>query len=256
MFDAASWNGIAIDSTCGGHGTCKKCKVRWPSGWRRRPAGRARAFTPDELRGGWRLACRALATADADGRGAAAGHPAEGGHRRGRQAGDPAPGGAEALPGAGRADPGRPGDRPRTRAGRHGRPRAAGGPARAQDARPGAARGRLPGHRGGRGRRTDRGGARGHLGPAVRHRLRPGHHHRGRHPARPVHRHPGRGGLGAQRPAAVRRRRHHPDQRHHAGPRRPGPADRARPADPVRAGHHRLRAGRGGPGRGLRGGHG
>ena len=28
VFDAASWNGIAIDSTCGGHGTCKKCKVR------------------------------------------------------------------------------------------------------------------------------------------------------------------------------------------------------------------------------------
>ncbi len=28
IFDAASWNGIAIDSTCGGHGTCKKCKVR------------------------------------------------------------------------------------------------------------------------------------------------------------------------------------------------------------------------------------
>ena len=26
--DAASWNGIAIDSTCGGHGTCKKCRVR------------------------------------------------------------------------------------------------------------------------------------------------------------------------------------------------------------------------------------
>ena len=25
VFDAASWNGIAIDSTCGGHGTCKKC---------------------------------------------------------------------------------------------------------------------------------------------------------------------------------------------------------------------------------------
>ncbi|HEY9522795.1 MAG TPA: 2Fe-2S iron-sulfur cluster-binding protein, partial [Thermopolyspora sp.] len=27
VFEAASWNGIAIDSTCGGHGTCKKCKV-------------------------------------------------------------------------------------------------------------------------------------------------------------------------------------------------------------------------------------
>ncbi|MGH3748575.1 MAG: 2Fe-2S iron-sulfur cluster-binding protein, partial [Micromonosporaceae bacterium] len=28
VFDAASWHGIAIDSTCGGHGTCKKCKVQ------------------------------------------------------------------------------------------------------------------------------------------------------------------------------------------------------------------------------------
>ena len=28
LFDAASWNGIAIDSTCGGHGTCKKCRIR------------------------------------------------------------------------------------------------------------------------------------------------------------------------------------------------------------------------------------
>ena len=28
VFDSASWNGIAIDSTCGGHGTCRKCKVR------------------------------------------------------------------------------------------------------------------------------------------------------------------------------------------------------------------------------------
>ena len=32
IFDAASWNGIAIDSTCGGHGTCKKCKVRFDEG--------------------------------------------------------------------------------------------------------------------------------------------------------------------------------------------------------------------------------
>ena len=28
VFDAASWNGLAIDSTCGGHGTCKKCKIQ------------------------------------------------------------------------------------------------------------------------------------------------------------------------------------------------------------------------------------
>jgi uncharacterized 2Fe-2S/4Fe-4S cluster protein (DUF4445 family) len=64
LFDAASWNGIAIDSTCGGHGTCKKCKVRIADG--RVPASPldARAFSPDELRAGWRLACRAQATGD------------------------------------------------------------------------------------------------------------------------------------------------------------------------------------------------
>jgi uncharacterized 2Fe-2S/4Fe-4S cluster protein (DUF4445 family) len=64
VFDAASWNGIAIDSTCGGHGTCKKCKIKVTGG--RVPASPldARAFSPDELRDGWRLACRALAGGD------------------------------------------------------------------------------------------------------------------------------------------------------------------------------------------------
>jgi uncharacterized 2Fe-2S/4Fe-4S cluster protein (DUF4445 family) len=64
VFDAASWNGIAIDSTCGGHGTCKKCKVRIVSG--DVPVGviDPRAFTTDELREGWRLACRANARTD------------------------------------------------------------------------------------------------------------------------------------------------------------------------------------------------
>jgi uncharacterized 2Fe-2S/4Fe-4S cluster protein (DUF4445 family) len=64
VFDAASWNGIAIDSTCGGHGTCKKCKVRIVSG--DVPVGPLdpRAFTADELREGWRLACRAGARGD------------------------------------------------------------------------------------------------------------------------------------------------------------------------------------------------
>jgi uncharacterized 2Fe-2S/4Fe-4S cluster protein (DUF4445 family) len=65
MFDAASWNGIAIDSTCGGHGTCKKCKVKVADGVTPPTPLDLRAFTPDELRAGWRLACRALATADA-----------------------------------------------------------------------------------------------------------------------------------------------------------------------------------------------
>ena len=64
LFDAASWNGVAIDSTCGGHGTCKKCKIRIAGGSVPPSALDARAFSPDELRSGWRLACRALADGD------------------------------------------------------------------------------------------------------------------------------------------------------------------------------------------------
>ena len=64
LFDAASWNGIAIDSTCGGHGTCKKCKIRIAGGGVPASPLDARAFSPDELRDGWRLACRAQAATD------------------------------------------------------------------------------------------------------------------------------------------------------------------------------------------------
>src|SRR5499427_10766648 len=64
LFDAASWNGIAIDSTCGGHGTCKKCKIRVADGSVPASTLDARAFSPDELRAGWRLACRAQADRD------------------------------------------------------------------------------------------------------------------------------------------------------------------------------------------------
>jgi uncharacterized 2Fe-2S/4Fe-4S cluster protein (DUF4445 family) len=57
VFDAASWNGLAIDSTCGGHGTCKKCKIQVLEG--EVPVSRLdiRAFTPEQLKDGWRLAC-------------------------------------------------------------------------------------------------------------------------------------------------------------------------------------------------------
>jgi len=64
IFDAASWNGVAIDSTCGGHGTCKKCKVRIDDGDVPVSAVDPRAFSPEELRDGWRLACRAPARGD------------------------------------------------------------------------------------------------------------------------------------------------------------------------------------------------
>ena len=45
VFDAASWNGIAIDSTCGGHGTCKKCKVQVGDAPAAK-ASRSRGWTP------------------------------------------------------------------------------------------------------------------------------------------------------------------------------------------------------------------
>ncbi|TMM15715.1 MAG: DUF4445 domain-containing protein [Actinobacteria bacterium] len=64
IFDAASWNGVAIDSTCGGHGTCKKCKVKVVSGSASISAVDPRAFTVEELKSGWRLACRASTQED------------------------------------------------------------------------------------------------------------------------------------------------------------------------------------------------
>ena len=64
LFDAASWNGIAIDSTCGGHGTCKKCKVRVVEGKVPLSPVDPRAFSIEELKAGWRLACRAPAEED------------------------------------------------------------------------------------------------------------------------------------------------------------------------------------------------
>jgi uncharacterized 2Fe-2S/4Fe-4S cluster protein (DUF4445 family) len=64
IYDGASWNGIAIDSTCGGHGTCKKCRVRVVEGEVPVSTVDPRAFSTDELRNGWRLACRAGAAQD------------------------------------------------------------------------------------------------------------------------------------------------------------------------------------------------
>lgn len=63
VFDSASWNGIAIDSTCGGHGTCHKCKVQLNAST---PITRhdAKTFTADQLESGWRLACLVSATRD------------------------------------------------------------------------------------------------------------------------------------------------------------------------------------------------
>ncbi|MGC9221439.1 MAG: ASKHA domain-containing protein [Solirubrobacteraceae bacterium] len=64
VFDAATWNGVAIDSTCGGYGTCKKCRVRVLEGEAPVSSVDPRAFSADELAAGWRLACRLPARSD------------------------------------------------------------------------------------------------------------------------------------------------------------------------------------------------
>ena len=66
LFDAASWNGIAIDSTCGGHGTCKKCRIRFRADPPAPTSLDIRAYTAQEITDGWRLACRTTAVTDAD----------------------------------------------------------------------------------------------------------------------------------------------------------------------------------------------
>ena len=65
LFDAASWNGIAIDSTCGGHGTCKKCRIRIADDAARADQpGHQGVHRRTRLKDGWRLACRTPATRD------------------------------------------------------------------------------------------------------------------------------------------------------------------------------------------------
>jgi len=64
VFDSASWNGIAIDSTCGGHGTCHKCRVRVDGDAVPVTRHDVRTFTPDQIAAGWRLACLVQATRD------------------------------------------------------------------------------------------------------------------------------------------------------------------------------------------------
>ena len=64
VFDAASWNGIAIDSTCGGHGTCHKCKVKIEGDALPITRHDVKTFTTEQIGAGWRLGCLVNATRD------------------------------------------------------------------------------------------------------------------------------------------------------------------------------------------------
>ncbi|HZQ07530.1 MAG TPA: ASKHA domain-containing protein [Anaerolineae bacterium] len=64
LFNAANWAGLAIDSTCGGRGTCGKCKVRLVEGQAPIREADRKYLTPTELSNGWRLSCRAVLHTD------------------------------------------------------------------------------------------------------------------------------------------------------------------------------------------------
>ena len=59
LFSAAHWIGLPIDSTCGGRGTCGKCKVRVLEGASEVTSADHRLLRKDEVENGWRLSCQA-----------------------------------------------------------------------------------------------------------------------------------------------------------------------------------------------------
>ena len=64
LFSAAHWIGLPIDSTCGGRGTCGKCKVRVTEGAAEVTTADHRHLRKEEIEGGWRLSCQAQIYAD------------------------------------------------------------------------------------------------------------------------------------------------------------------------------------------------
>src|SRR2546423_9538584 len=59
LFSAAHWIGLPIDSTCGGRGTCGKCKVQVLQGGAEITTADRKQLRADELETGWRLSCQA-----------------------------------------------------------------------------------------------------------------------------------------------------------------------------------------------------
>jgi uncharacterized 2Fe-2S/4Fe-4S cluster protein (DUF4445 family) len=59
LFSAAHWIGLPIDSTCGGRGTCGKCKVQVLQGGAEVTTADRKQLRASELEAGWRLSCQA-----------------------------------------------------------------------------------------------------------------------------------------------------------------------------------------------------
>jgi uncharacterized 2Fe-2S/4Fe-4S cluster protein (DUF4445 family) len=64
LLDAVREAGLAIDSECGGRGTCGECRVRFLQGAPPPTAEDQFLITRRELRDGWRLACQAYPAGD------------------------------------------------------------------------------------------------------------------------------------------------------------------------------------------------
>jgi len=59
LFSAAHWIGLPIDSTCGGRGTCGKCKVQVIDGSEEVTSADHKQLQSSEIHSGWRLSCQA-----------------------------------------------------------------------------------------------------------------------------------------------------------------------------------------------------
>jgi uncharacterized 2Fe-2S/4Fe-4S cluster protein (DUF4445 family) len=64
LFSAANWAGLPIESTCGGRGTCGKCKVRVSEGAAEPTPADHRHLRDDDLAAGWRLSCQSEVRGD------------------------------------------------------------------------------------------------------------------------------------------------------------------------------------------------
>jgi uncharacterized 2Fe-2S/4Fe-4S cluster protein (DUF4445 family) len=59
LFHAAAWTGQPIESTCGGRGTCGKCRVRVTTGSTPVTPADLQHLSEGDLAAGWRLSCQA-----------------------------------------------------------------------------------------------------------------------------------------------------------------------------------------------------
>jgi uncharacterized 2Fe-2S/4Fe-4S cluster protein (DUF4445 family) len=64
ILEAAGRAGLAMDTPCGGAGTCGKCRVRMTSGVCEPSEAADRFFSKSELAAGWRLACQSVISRD------------------------------------------------------------------------------------------------------------------------------------------------------------------------------------------------